>query len=446
MCFMSPMKQYLMNFWNWISEHGFRSASVQNETLGEKILLTNRFAIVISFFTVFYTVMYYILGQWTTFMAGIAATGCMWFSIYLNSHSYFWLSRHIVVTASVLVVFMSDITFNFKALVDFYYLPCMLMAFLLFHRNDVKSLISLSLMPVIFWLIPRIFNLTIPSFNEPLSMYYMQVFSYTNPIGAFIITSYFAYLFVFSISEYEKRLSIANKFSAIGEMSGNIVHEINNPLAVVVLKLQLVKNQFTSPNQNLEKITNHLASVDVALGRIQKIINGLKITARSSDTEPLSNASTVTIVTEAIDMVSERFSDDKVKISIQNLPDLQIICRPYQLVQVLVNLFNNSRDAIKELQEKWIRIDVVTRKNSVQFIVEDSGLGIPEQIASKIMQPFFTTKSVGKGTGIGLSLSKKIAEQHGGKLFLDSDRRHTCFILEIPFGNIENQHSINKLN
>ena len=92
----------------------------------------------------------------------------------------------------------------------------------------------------------------------------------------------------------------------------------------------------------------------------------------------------------------------------------------------------NSFDAIHELPEKWIRIDVVDSGNSLTINCIDSGTGIPKSIIHKIMQPFFTTKDVGKGTGLGLSISKGLAESHGGTLEYDLNSVNTRFILQLP--------------
>jgi signal transduction histidine kinase len=87
------------------------------------------------------------------------------------------------------------------------------------------------------------------------------------------------------------------------------------------------------------------------------------------------------------------------------------------------------------LEERWVRIDVQRKGTVARISVTDSGKGIPAEIASKIMNPFFTTKPVGKGTGLGLSISKSIAEDHGGSLTYDGTSANTCFVFEVPLAN-----------
>jgi signal transduction histidine kinase len=419
-----------INFWDKQSKKGYDQAIKISDVLAERVILTNRFAMVISLFTTFYTFMYYFLQQWTTSIAGIVATLCMWTVIGLNAHSKFWFSRYLVVTASVWVVLISDITFKFQSLVDFYYLPCMLMAFLLFHYKETKSLISLSILPLLVWLVPRWLQLSVPDLNTELDPFYLLLFKYTNPIGSFIITAYFAYLFVYSITEYEKKISIANRFSVIDEMSASVVHEINNPLSIIVFKSQLIQKSLTQPSVDFQKVQSNLSAIDSSIFRIQKIINGLKIMARSSENESLTATNSESILADVIEMTEDKLTSEGIKITINHPSLIELHCRAYQIVQIIVNLINNSKDAIRELQEKWIQIDIIAKKDTVQFIIQDSGVGIPLEVSQRIMEPLFTTKP--KGTGLGLHLSKKIAEQHGGSLKLDTDRKHTCFVLELP--------------
>ena len=104
-----------------------------------------------------------------------------------------------------------------------------------------------------------------------------------------------------------------------------------------------------------------------------------------------------------------------------------------QISQVLLNLFNNSFDAIENSDTKWIKHEVVYLENFARLEISDSGSGIQKALADKIMQPFFTTKPIGKGTGLGLSISRSIIEEHGGKFFLDETCPNTKFIIELPY-------------
>ena len=106
-----------------------------------------------------------------------------------------------------------------------------------------------------------------------------------------------------------------------------------------------------------------------------------------------------------------------------------------QLSQVFINLLNNSYDALCDAQNKWIKIEL--KESDTEFLISfiDNGAGIQEDIKQKIFNPFFTTKEFGKGTGLGLGISKAIMEKHNGELLLDSTHPHTCFIVKLPRTN-----------
>jgi C4-dicarboxylate-specific signal transduction histidine kinase len=98
---------------------------------------------------------------------------------------------------------------------------------------------------------------------------------------------------------------------------------------------------------------------------------------------------------------------------------------------VLINLFNNSADAIRDLKNKWIELNFDVKGNIFTITFTDSGHGIPKDLADKIMHPFFTTKAPNKGTGLGLSIAKNLIETHGGNFWLDAAHPHTRFIFEL---------------
>ena len=103
-----------------------------------------------------------------------------------------------------------------------------------------------------------------------------------------------------------------------------------------------------------------------------------------------------------------------------------------QISQIFINLIGNAIDAIEMLTNPWIEISVKNQKDKVVFHVNDSGPRIKDEIANKIMQPFFTTKQIGYGTGLGLSITRSIIQQHGGNFWLDRENPTTRFILELP--------------
>ena len=106
-----------------------------------------------------------------------------------------------------------------------------------------------------------------------------------------------------------------------------------------------------------------------------------------------------------------------------------------QMSQVFFNLLSNAFDAIEKTPSPWIEITAKKNTDKIIIFVRDSGPGIPLEIQNKIFQPFFTTKDVGRGTGLGLSLCSKIIKLHNGDLYINSDDKNTCFVIELPIGD-----------
>jgi C4-dicarboxylate-specific signal transduction histidine kinase len=167
--------------------------------------------------------------------------------------------------------------------------------------------------------------------------------------------------------------------------------------------------------------------------RIARIIRSLRFVARDGSTDPFVNTSIRSIVDETLVLCESRLKNENVSLDASTVPmDLYCVCRGVQISQVLINLINNAVDAIRDLPEKWIRIEASLHAGTIHIAVTDSGPGIPKELADKIMKPFFTTKGVGKGTGLGLSISRGIAHAHGGDLELDENCSHTRFVLQLP--------------
>ena len=137
----------------------------------------------------------------------------------------------------------------------------------------------------------------------------------------------------------------------------------------------------------------------------------------------------------ALKISQKRCFNSGIKIKENFDTNLKVRCNDVGLAQVMLNLIVNSIDAIEVLPEKWISIATEFEKDLVRISVTDSGSGIPDEIASKMNQPFFTTKGPKKGTGLGLSISKKFIEKMSGSFYYNAKCPNTQFVIE--FKNFE---------
>ena len=222
----------------------------------------------------------------------------------------------------------------------------------------------------------------------------------------------------------------ASKLASLGEMASTIAHEINNPLTVISGYSTMIKNSLNKEEKvELARKANKIHENSL---RIARIIKGLKTISRDGENDPPQKIKVSDLVEDINSISYFRLSERRTELSFEYQNDLEININVTQLGQVLVNLINNSIDAIENLDEKWIKIKFEKNNNELMISVTDSGQGIPAEIVEKLMTPFFTTKELGKGTGLGLSLCKKIINQYGGTFFYNNQTKNTQFILNIP--------------
>jgi PAS domain S-box-containing protein len=226
------------------------------------------------------------------------------------------------------------------------------------------------------------------------------------------------------------------RLSALGMMAGGIAHEINNPLGIIHAYASDLREMAQENCVSAADVERTSARITQTAERIGRIVKSLRYIAREGETDPVQPTPLRELVEHVLELSRERFLMHSVHLTCSPIhPSLEIPCREVQIAQALMNLLQNAFDAVAEApNEKWIEVEVRAAGNAVMISVVDSGPGVPAALRDRIMEPFFTTKPVGKGMGLGLSLARSIARQHGGDLTLGEQRGHTCFMLALPLG------------
>jgi PAS domain S-box-containing protein len=256
--------------------------------------------------------------------------------------------------------------------------------------------------------------------------------------GASILGSYFSKVFEHNYqrlkeNELLERLNLAAKLSIMGELAGGIAHEIKNPMTIIVGYASKIKKDMEKENFNKDSTKNTVEKILSTTDRVLKIVDGLKKLSRDDSEDPFTMISVKQVLDDAITLCEPKIKKHSVFLKINPYNEqLQLESHSIQLSQVIMNLVNNSIDAIEKMQDRWIEIDIFNTDETLEIRVTDSGGGIANDIAEKILQPFFTTKAPGVGTGLGLSLAKGIIELHHGKFDLDRQCKNTRFYFQIP--------------
>lgn len=234
-------------------------------------------------------------------------------------------------------------------------------------------------------------------------------------------------------AEYGAMVANSSRLASLGQMASGMAHEINNPLAIIQMHAHQLKRLLKDDQFNTVTAVRSAAVIEETVFRINKIITGLQSFGRDAGNDPIMEVPLAEIVNNTLQFTTERFMARGIEIKKNNFPAALVLCRPVQISQVIFNLLNNSFDAINDFQKnKWIQLEIYEQDHDVCLVVSDNGTGIDPEIRDKIFHPFFTTKEVGAGAGLGLSSSLGIIEANHGELTLIDDAENTTFILTLP--------------
>jgi signal transduction histidine kinase len=232
-----------------------------------------------------------------------------------------------------------------------------------------------------------------------------------------------------SLETTKEALVKSEKLASMGQLAAGIAHEVNNPLGILLLHANLLLEDCETGSQEAEDVR---LIVDQA-NRCKKIISGLLNFARQSRVvrQPSDLSALVREVLRTLP------TDAGVTIAIDdNLGDPIAELDADQIVQVLTNLLTNAQHAMPDGGRIIVTLDGT--EENVIVSVADEGTGIPKEHLDKLFSPFFTTKQVGKGTGLGLAVSHGIVKMHRGQISVESNAdpekgpTYTTFTIVLP--------------
>jgi signal transduction histidine kinase len=238
------------------------------------------------------------------------------------------------------------------------------------------------------------------------------------------------------LKDTETQLVQTEKLASLGRMSAGIIHEINNPLNYATTGLFTLRNKgkYLAPEQQ-EEYQDILKDVEEGIKRVKTIVSDLRMFTHP-DTESRDQVEVPEVVAAALRFLSNEWKD-KVRIEQKLAGHQSVWANKNKLIHVMVNLLQNSLDALKAksfaTEQPTIWIEGRLEPGKSILVVRDNGAGIESEHLDKIFDPFYTTKDVGEGMGLGLSICYRIVRECEGQISVRTEPGKFCeFTLEFP--------------
>jgi two-component system, NtrC family, sensor kinase len=239
----------------------------------------------------------------------------------------------------------------------------------------------------------------------------------------------------------KQQMAINERLVALGTIAAGVAHEINNPLAIIQESAGWVGQILAKPEMSTiprrPDFEKALDRIQTSVDRARRITQQLLQVVKTQSTEipdllEMTEVNLRKLAEECIALVELEASYKKINVLLESAePNPIALTDPYQLAQVLINLLTNSIQATDAGGQ--ITFTITASPNKINIAVQDNGCGIPEENLTKIFEPFFSTKAVGVGTGMGLYISWGIVTKLGGQMTVESQHgKGTTFTIALP--------------
>jgi PAS domain S-box-containing protein len=248
---------------------------------------------------------------------------------------------------------------------------------------------------------------------------------------------------VTELRRFEERLIMADRLASVGTLAAGMAHDLNNPLAALVLALDLARELAGDggpiPADRADRIRQRLIGASSAADRLKDIVGDLRVYARQpEDNERLIDLAAP--LRSALDLAGNEIRHRcRVELDLEDAP--KVLASEGRMVQVFVNLLTNAIHAFppdRPSDANLLRVGCATVYDRVRVSVEDNGVGIPPELVSRVFEPYFTTKPSGQGTGLGLWMVEGVVRRLGGQVVLHSQvGKGTRVEVYVPVGGAD---------
>lgn len=230
----------------------------------------------------------------------------------------------------------------------------------------------------------------------------------------------------------------ASKMAALGQMSAGLSHELNQPLAAI--RSYAENAGVFLDRQRPDTVRSNLKGISELTERMARIIKNLRTYSRNEQV-PARPVLVQNAVQEALSLLEGRLVKSGITVRLNISDNLQpVMAGDVRLQQVFVNLFSNSIDAMDESSEKTLSVRGLADSGGVQISVHDTGPGVPEEVLENVFDPFYSTKDLGEGMGLGLSVTFGIIRRFGGVITVSNAMEGgAVFTITLPRADCEDK-------
>jgi signal transduction histidine kinase len=236
------------------------------------------------------------------------------------------------------------------------------------------------------------------------------------------------------LKDSQHQIMLSAKFAAIGELAGGVAHEVNNPLQIILSRVQLM----TLQNKDDAKVVKGLNLIEHNVKRISRIIRALLgFAGHNAQESGWEEFDVAQALRQALALVGHQLEKGLIETSFECEPELPLLTGNIgELEQVFINLIINAQNAMAD--GGALNIEVRREGEQLEVRFADTGCGIAPKHLDRIFEPFYTTRADEGGTGLGLAISYRIVERHQGKLTVESTLgKGTTFFIRLPLSAVE---------
>lgn len=231
-----------------------------------------------------------------------------------------------------------------------------------------------------------------------------------------------------------KEMNHVSKLADIGRLAAGVAHELNNPLMIIQGFAENIESLVEDEEIDFSELKWQLNPILKATSRMAKIISQLTRLSREDEEITLVVTNLAEVIEDVIQLIKNQINYNDIELVRDYDKEILVKCDPNQIEQIVLNIINNAVHALMNRHSsRKITVSIKKKSGMARLSISNNGPAIPSEIKDKILTPFFTTKEVGEGTGLGLSVSYGIMKAHGGDLTFKSDSKNgTSFMLHFP--------------